>query len=269
MVFFISSGPGKFRELYILSLVIPLYNSEKYISECLDSLLDQDVSKNEYEIIIINDGSKDKSLQIVENYAKNNPNIVVYSQENKGVAATRNKGIKMAKGSFIFFVDSDDYIATDVLEVIFNNLDNSIELLTFKSIQTIQTNLKISQDLDTIKSPSIIIDGIDFIAKYGFKDAIGWFVVNKDFLIKSNLFYLEGKMLEDISFNIKLLTTVKKILHLPLDVYRYVARENSIMTKKNATHFKNIISDYERIISELEVQIQKFKTELNMYYQFY
>ena len=248
-----------------LSVIIPLYNSEKYVSKCLDSLVNQNISEDIYEIVIVNDGSKDNSLLVAEEYAQKYSNITIYSQENKGVAAARNQGVIKANGEFIFFVDSDDYLALNTFETIIKELEKDIDLLTFISIQTSRTDLDDTQKNEVNVVSEEIIDGTDFIAKYGFKDAIGWFIIRKEFLVKENMVYLEGKMLEDISFNIKLLTIVNKVLYLPLDVYRYVSRENSIMTKKNALHFKNIISDYERVLLELETQIQKFSsTKINV-----
>jgi glycosyltransferase involved in cell wall biosynthesis len=221
-----------------LSIIIPLYNSEKYVSECLDSLVIQNLSKNEFEIVVINDGSKDNSLQLVETYVEKHSNIIVYSQENKGVAAARNLGIEKSNGEYLFFVDSDDYIAANTLKVLIDNLVDNIDLLAFKSIQTIDTSLhQTSTNIDLLPDKKII-DGIGFIAEYGFNDAIGWFIVKKEFLINLNLFYLENRMLEDISFNIDLLSQVKKVIFIPIDVYRYVSRQNSIMTRRNGNHFK-------------------------------
>jgi len=87
-----------------LSILIPVYNAERFIERCLNSLIIQDLDKNEYEIIIINDGSTDNSLEIVENYSKEHANVVFYSHENQGVVATRNKLLKHAKGTYIYFI---------------------------------------------------------------------------------------------------------------------------------------------------------------------
>ena len=244
-----------------LSVVIPLYNAEKYISTCLDSVLNQNISKSVYEIVIVNDGSKDNSLQKVEEYAKKHSNISIYNQKNSGVAKARNIGVEKAKGTFIYFLDADDYIASNTFEIFIDKLNDDIDLVAFIAIQTNKTDLNEIQKNEINNTSNEIIEGVDFIEKYGFKDAVGWFMVRKQFLLDKNLQYLEGKMLEDISFNIKLLTKVKRVLYLPIDVYRYVNRENSIMTKTNAKHFKKIISDYERILIELEEQVEKFEVD--------
>ncbi|MGN0998719.1 MAG: glycosyltransferase family 2 protein [Faecousia sp.] len=99
-----------------LSFVVPVYNTEKYLPECLDSLLEQDIPKEEYEIICVNDGSTDNSLEILHAYQKKCPNIVVIDKENGGVATARNTGMDAAKGDYIWFVDSDDFIRANIMK---------------------------------------------------------------------------------------------------------------------------------------------------------
>lgn len=101
---------------YDLSIVIPAYNVEKYIEECLDSIILQD-TKYKVEVIVINDGSVDKTATILEKYAKID-NVVIIEQENRGIAAARNRGIEVAKGEYIMFVDSDDRLAEEAIESI-------------------------------------------------------------------------------------------------------------------------------------------------------
>lgn len=111
-----------------LSLVIPMYNVELYIEKCLNSCINQDLSSNEYEIIIVNDGSKDTSLSRAEAIARKHNNIKIISQENGGLSSARNTGLKNAKGEYIWFIDSDDWIEPNVLKNLYqiashNNLD--------------------------------------------------------------------------------------------------------------------------------------------------
>ena len=99
-----------------LSIIIPVYNSEKYLEECLESCLNQDIDITDYEIICVNDGSKDNSLNILNSYYEKHSNIIVIDKPNSGVSDTRNKGIEIAKGNYIWFVDSDDFIAPNILK---------------------------------------------------------------------------------------------------------------------------------------------------------
>ena len=93
----------------LISIIVPIYNKEKYISKCLDSILQQDYYN--FEIIIIDDGSTDNSSHIVKDYCSKNKNIKYYFQTNQGVSAARNKGLDLVSGEYIIFIDADDYIS--------------------------------------------------------------------------------------------------------------------------------------------------------------
>lgn len=103
------------KEERLLSIIIPVFNAERYISLCLDSLLEQDLPFSCYEIICINDGSTDSSLSVIRRYAQQYDNIVVIDKSNSGVSATRNLGLEKAEGKYIWFVDSDDWVARNCL----------------------------------------------------------------------------------------------------------------------------------------------------------
>lgn len=98
-----------------LSLIIPVYNAEKYIGECLDSLLNQDLSAQDYEIICVNDGSRDNSLSVLEKYAAEHSNLRIVNKENGGVTTARNAGLEAAYGDYIWFIDADDLIKDNIL----------------------------------------------------------------------------------------------------------------------------------------------------------
>jgi glycosyltransferase involved in cell wall biosynthesis len=99
-----------------LSLIIPVYNAEKYVAETLDSLLNQDLPSEEYEIICINDGSRDGSLAVLQSYAEKHPNIRIIDKENGGVTTARNAGLEAAQGDFIWFFDADDLAKENILQ---------------------------------------------------------------------------------------------------------------------------------------------------------
>lgn len=98
-----------------LSFIIPVYNAQRYLPECLDSLLAQDIAPEDYEVLCINDGSKDDSLTILRQYAEKHPNVTVIDKENGGVTTARNAGLAAAKGDYIWFIDADDFIKENIL----------------------------------------------------------------------------------------------------------------------------------------------------------
>ena len=105
-----------------VTLIIHVYNSEKYISKCLDSILEQ--TYKDYEILIVNDGSKDNSQKIINEYKNKYPEkIISIEQENKGVSETRNESIKRANGEYIMFIDNDDYLDKDYIETFVNEIE--------------------------------------------------------------------------------------------------------------------------------------------------
>ena len=119
---------------YKVSVVIPVYNKEKYISQCLDSLMNQTLSRDSFEILCINDGSTDRSADIIKKHISTAKNIKLFNQENKGVSSARNKGILQASGKYILFLDADDRISNNTLADIvtfFDEVENEVDLVTY------------------------------------------------------------------------------------------------------------------------------------------
>ena len=110
----------------LLSIIVPIYNVEKYVEKCIRSCEAQDISKEDYEVVVINDGSPDNSLKIVERIADEFPNIKIISQPNKGLSAARNTGMRNASGDYYMFVDSDDWIAEKCLGKIQEQITNLV-----------------------------------------------------------------------------------------------------------------------------------------------
>ena len=120
---------------YKVSVIVPVYNVEKYIRGCLNSLVNQTMLKTDMEVLIINDGSKDNSLEICQEYANLFPFFKVFSKENEGFSATRNYGIKRAKGKYLMFIDSDDMFAPDTIKSVtdfFDTVYDKVDLVCYK-----------------------------------------------------------------------------------------------------------------------------------------
>src|SRR5690606_37960744 len=115
-----------------LSVIIPVYNVEKYVAQCLDSVLDQNFEPNDYEIIVVNDGSTDGSLAIVQDYANKHKHIKLIDKKNGGVGSARNCGMDHAQGKYIYFIDSDDYLIPNCLNVLVDTCErHKLDVLTF------------------------------------------------------------------------------------------------------------------------------------------
>ena len=116
-----------------VSIIIPIYNSNKYLKECLDSIINQTYSN--LEIILIDDGSKDNSFDICEEYAKKDKRIILKKKNNEGVSATRNLGIEICTGKYILFIDSDDYCNENMIEkILYNSQKNDLIICGYNKI---------------------------------------------------------------------------------------------------------------------------------------
>jgi len=241
-----------------LSIIVPVFNVERYIAYCLDSLVNQDIPDNEYEIIIVNDGSSDSSPKIAEEYVQRFSNVILYSQENSGVGAARNKGVEISKGKYVYFIDPDDYIVDNSLATLLNNAETkNLDVLGFKSINTTNTNLKTTSTKNENTTVSVYNDGISYIAKNEFKNAVWWYFIKSDFLIKSGLKFIEGRWMEDAIFTASLLLSANNIGFADYDVHRHVQIPNSAMTNKEPEHYIKVIYDNENAAMVYDELINK------------
>lgn len=223
-----------------LSIIIPVYNVEKYLSDCLESVINQ--SYEDIEVICINDGSTDNSLAILQEYEKQDKRIRVISQANKGLSAARNVGIENANGEYICFLDSDDMLEDGALQTIVQNLDSqNIEILYF-NIKVIYEDeiLERSDDralyFNREKDYCEVISGtemfVEMMKNQDFCVAACLLVVKKTWLNRKNIRFEEGIVHEDIKYCIQCFLNAAKVRYIKDRLYVYRIRKNSIVTKR-------------------------------------
>ena len=225
------------------SIIVPVYNLEKYICKCIDSLLDQNLNATEYDILIINDGSTDKTLSVLLPYTKNHSNIILFNLENKGVSNARNFGIEKAKGEYILFVDGDDWLNTNVLNDIYIKLkSNNLDVIRFgynKIYSAINLNESVS-----IKNSSSIVNGLDFLRESKTVEFYPWlYSFSIKFIKENNLnFNPSLSFCEDKEFIIRSLSLTNRFKNFDLIVYNYnLGRENAVSTKLSNLKIKSLI----------------------------
>lgn len=200
------------------SIIIPVYNTEQYLSLCLNSCLDQDLLPTEYEIIAVNDGSTDGSLELLKDYENRYPNIHVFTQENKRQGAARNLGLKKAKGKYIWFVDSDDRIEPNCLKQILQFVEDS-DISLFPGCWFEHNNGLNYSSYEVVRSQRFC-DNFYRIASVGY-------IYSRSFLLDNNLYFLEGVVYEDNEFIPKTIFKAKKISYINIPVYYYFVRSSS------------------------------------------
>lgn len=243
-----------------LSVIIPLYNSGHFLSKCIASLINQDINKDDYEILIINDGSTDKSLDVAKQIAENYTNVNVYTKPNGGVGSARNKGLDLSKGKYIYFIDPDDYLAPNVLKNLVSTAEsNALDILTFLSKPTKDSNLFNEVPDNKNIELSKVYTGIDYIANNRYQNEVWWYIISKSFIDNSNIRFIEDRWMEDAIITAQLFTSAKKMAKLPLDAHRHLIVEGSAMTSKEPEHYLKVIDDnrnaavvYESLIKDLE-----------------
>lgn len=220
-----------------ISVIIPVYNTEEYLKECIDSILNQTIDL--FEVIIVDDGSTDGSLALINEYAENHSNIYVVSQQNSGLGAARNMGLKIARGEYIYFIDSDDILEKNALEYCYNLASkNKLDMLIFESdifgnIETENTEQYMFHR--RINDIGQVLNGIEFIEKNYCKVSllnIPFTLYLRKFLINNDLFFLEQTKYEDVDFYHKTIGCNPKMMVIDNIFYHRRYRQNSIMTSK-------------------------------------
>ncbi len=227
----------------LLSIIVPLYNAEKYVSRTIDTLVNQDLQSCDYEIIVVNDGSKDKGPNIVANWANSHPNIRLINQENSGQSSARNRGINEALGEYLMFVDSDDYIATNIVgKLVGIAKKKSLDILTFGVNN--QSDINYDYKYQDIPKCNDVHSGIEYISKYNYLNGPWWYLIKRKFIVSNNLHFIEGRCVEDAVFTLECLLKAKRISSIDIVVYTYILRPQSIITSKEKSHQIKMINDY-------------------------
>lgn len=243
------------RSMVKVSVIIPIYNVEQYIKRCLESIVNQTL--NDIEIICVNDGTKDNSMMIVNEFAQNDKRIVIINQENKGLGAARNAGLLCAKGKYIGFVDSDDWVDIDFYEKLFNSAEeNDADIV---AADFIRKNERRSRKRLNLKTNKVFEDTIEKlkVCRTG-KEGCVWNKIYKTALLKEyNLNFPEGKYYEDGLFTLRAVYYSKKLVTVTDTFYYYYINPVSIV--KSGLNGKKLED-----LKEMQKNILDFVKEKNI-----
>lgn len=214
-----------------VSIIVPVYNIENFISGCIESLINQTYTN--IEIILVDDGSTDGSAALCDEYAKKGSQIKVIHKQNGGLSSARNTGLSVAKGTYIMFVDGDDYLSLNAVELLVNLLSKSDT--DFIQFDYLETESEYSQNIDrTVFNPVVISNTKAIFEKLydiGGAAASACTKFYKKELF-NNLSFKEGIIHEDEYFTTYLLQNAKSVMYIPCKLYYYVMRQNSIVKSK-------------------------------------
>lgn len=240
----------------LVSVIVPVYNAEKYLKKCMESILKQ--TYENIELILINDGSIDKSLDICNQFSKRDRRIRVIDKDNSGVSDTRNLGIMLAKGKYLCFVDSDDYIEENYIEKMILNTDESTLTMCGYFIETSMENGDFFSRKVTYKEKEIISikEHLANLFHQGFLSAIWNKIYDVERLKKNDIKFDENLSLgEDLLFNLEYLKTgIEKFKCIDLPLYHYIKRGTESLDNKYREDFLKIQEKlYEKLIETSEL----------------
>lgn len=226
-----------------VSVIVPIYNVEKYLEKCINSLLSQTLE--DIQIILVNDGSKDNSGNIAKEYEKNNKDRVIYvEKENGGLSDARNYGLKYATGDFIAFLDSDDYIEKNAYEEMYNKaIEENADYVECDFIWEFPNKIRIDKQYPYKNKKEML----------SFVRVVAWNkLIKRQLITDNNLEFPKGLRYEDVEFTYKLIPFVNKFAYVNKPFIHYVQREGSIANVQNErtaeifTVLDNVIEFYKK-----------------------
>lgn len=221
-----------------VSIIIPVYNVERYLEKCLDSVLGQ--SMEDIEIVLVNDGSTDGSAEICRKYAGKDPRIVLINQENAGLSAARNTGFRHSSGEYILYVDSDDYIRPDSCERLYEAAcELDCDIIAANEIKVVNGE-EIPGERRRLPEKKIVTGKEFYVTSLrlgGMSPCVQFSLYRRAFLAGSGISFKEGILHEDELWTPQVLLKAASLACLELPFYYHLCREGSITQKKD--HTKN------------------------------
>lgn len=214
-----------------LSIIVPFYNVEKYIEQCIRSLYDQDIPQEEYEVICVDDCSPDGSRAIVERLQKELP-LLLLLPENRKLGGARNEGLKVARGKYIWFVDSDDYVAPNCFKALLDDAEqNNVDMLHFDYSSV--CNEKVQAMVQPYEEDGVV-SGEDFFVDESHelwyqRCPVVWRRLHRrDFLLDNQLYFVEKMMYEDTDLSLYMFTIAERVQHVAVSSYYHRVNPQSI-----------------------------------------
>lgn len=224
-----------------LSIIVPVYNVKAFLNKCVDSLLAQDLPKEDFEIILVDDGSTDGSGKLCDSLAAEHGNIRVIHQQNRGLSGARNAGIPVASGDYILFVDSDDYLCPNVLGTLVGLAEEQdLDILRF-NYQNVNMDGAVFEPNKYVKPfvdySDVVCDGETFLnERFGYACYAWQFLVKASLLRQEGNGFMEGIYFEDVEWTPRILLQARRVASTDTVVYNYLFRTGSIA--RNTDHQK-------------------------------
>jgi len=234
-----------------LSIIIPIYNVERFLDKCLSSIVSNNFQDFTYEVIIVDDESPDSSIDIAEKYASKYENFTIVRQINKGLGGARNTGIDKADGEYVFFLDSDDFLINNKLvAVLLTALSNKLDIIEFGA-ERVDNNYR---HIDVIfqKQDSEILDGLSYVQKNNFENSACNKLYRRQFLTENKIEFFERTYIEDAPFNTEALSKAIRVQSSSEIPVAFFQNASSITRQKRTGEtLKKFIEDSLKVTSRM------------------
>ena len=225
------------------SFIVPVYNTEKFLKKCLDQ------TYKDFEIIVVNDGSTDKSSNIISKYQKKYKNVIVIDKENEGLSMARNRGVQKSSGKYIIFVDSDDYVSNKLLEEVDKKIDDS-DILRFQIATEDEEYTKINEYHEEGFESMCGYDAFKYLSSYHFVEPAWCYVIRKNYYIENKFSFKKGVYHEDFGLIPYVIYKSRKVKSIDFIGYYYIQRNGSIMNN----------NDYKKTVKKAFDMLEQYKT---------
>lgn len=239
-----------------LSIIVPIYNVEKYILQCLESIFCQNLVDDCFEVILVNDGTKDNSFVVIDDLIKAHNNIIVLEQENQGLSAARNTGLSKASGDFVLFLDSDDMLIENTLPFLLQKAQETkadmivADFVKLTDEQIVSYHPKSLPNTESFETTGRAF----FVSHLNPKECYVWRTLyRRAFLEAHRLRFIPGIFFEDVPFTTECYLKAEKCVRIPLLFYIYRQRSNSIVSSVNMKK----VTDFNVVLQHLQAMKQE------------
>ena len=256
-----------------ISIVVPIYNVEKQLAKCIESLVKQETERLKIQIILVNDGSTDGSGKIAQEYAQKYSDKIIYlEKENSGVSDSRNIGVMHADGEYITFVDSDDYVDDGLYERLLSYMKEEYDIVKIKIAKVKENGEKIEENISPEFYNKTGEEAFDILYKVDTMIDIAWaYIYKRDFYIDNKFKFAKGLYHEDFGLMPLIILKAKKMASTNIGYYNYVQTEKSITRGNKIKDFQkaqDLLKHYDNMVQAIENYniSDKSKENIKIYY---
>lgn len=244
-----------------LTYIVPLYNNAQFVLRCLNTIVEQGIPVEDYEVIVVDDGSTDGGQDVVDDFSRQNPQVKVIHQSNAGVSAARNRAIQKAQGRYLQFVDADDYLAKGMMAPLLQRaIDLDVEAMEFNYVPVDAEGRAISDQGASFYPSTELTTGVEYLTTHAITSYVWRFLIRRDFFLSGNWRFDESLIAcEDGSLIARFLLNASRVAHDVAAPYRYVQHAASAMHNPDPQHLRRRVFSQVDAAASIDKTIRDFE----------